>query len=1011
MRWQQRFLFLFICFTGIMIPRALLAREKPAEYFIEKFGKESGFNYRAVEAIEFDKAGVLWLCADGKLISMAGKQFIQHNFTSGPLSKSINQLSFFVKDKYGNLYCRNNNYTYKITGDQKVYFYMDSHFGNDLRDLISTEMYPNLFKRLGGYNYHWRLASNIARRGSNAVILKDTSLYIHEKSKVTWLCTYKKNLFSEIAFADKRYFFTNQGIDCIYNNGKIIEGNDLWLDGQQKLQFKPETVRIYNKEGRLFLSCDLGLFQVKEKSNKLHATLLIDSTYLKNLDLTDVLPLEGGEVFLLATSHGLYQCRKKKFTVFNKQEPTTTSSNSIYSFQNNLYINNGYCIDDKGNQLSFRKFAFNDYADDYEFFNNGTVALNSVAKFEVADSSLRGIYKSEDFAHTSCLLKHSDGTIYLFNIDGIWKVSEKGLFKNVNRFSTPHLFESVFTVIQVQDTFYIGTEKGLFKIAMGDNIKLANPLLKGLPVKHLQMGPKREGVYAFTDGGGVFLLKNQSVLSLFIDKNDYLRNAHYIIPDAYNRYWIPTNVGMFVFSAVDWIYSSSIKNYKPMYFYFEGPNLNNPTEYNGTNNHAWYTHPRDNFILLCSVNGLVQFHPKEIPTRIQPHDMVIHATSFMEDKYDGLQQPPVYFETMTLLVGVPYFGSNQNFMQEYQLDGTHDLWHNVSEKGEVVLSRNHTGLQKLKLRYRYGLGPNDYHYTEFYIYVIPFWYETYWFYGFLGLLFLSIFWLFLKYRQKKLIQKQKILESIIDNKTTEIRLHLNELQKSEEKLRNADLMKEKLIKVLAHDIRSPLISAYYVSNKMSSSESENGIGKENKLMIDQVSQTIRSVYEYASDFLVWYNLQQGNQKTTRVMLDVSECMNQVLDFYTAVIASTGNFLELDIEENVTLINDSKALSIIFRNLIDNANKYSSHSLIKVQLVAEEDFVMVSFENESKNLSPEIRQFMLHRLTESFDNNEANEGEWLGLRMVAFFGKVTHSKIDLEFPSDSKVKFIVKVPYN
>lgn len=1003
--------FIFYIILGISISNNfLLAIELPVEFKVEKFGKDHDFNFREVTSIAYDNAGVLWVVANGKVLSLVGNRFIQHPYTSDIYAKAVNRIELFVKDKQGNILFENENYVFKIKEDQKVYYYMDRSVEYPLNQMISHAKFANTIYRMGSHNYSWTLARLLSYQNKNGFYINNENLYFIKNGKTNLIKKYPKIYSCEVPFHDRQYFFTDKGIVCLWHNGKVKENVRILLNNDVPLLHDPGA-RVINQNNHLFLICKLGVFNLREKRGAFYASKLIDSSYTNNMVILDILESPNGNGFLLATSSGLYRLTKIPFSHLPSRNQKIGSINSIYPKGKELYLNNGSSIQITGENYNRQAgIDFVNYADDYEYLSKDKIAIKSFGLFHVSDQSLKNSQFTKNFISQSCLLKLKNNKTYLIHSEGVFEIFADGTLIRRRKFSNSKLFDWSFSAIEYKDSIYLATGSGVYKFTLDSKEENIEPVLNGVAVRFLQKGPRGEGLYAFTEGAGVYLFHNNKCTPMFIDEQDYLRNAHYIIADKFNRYWIPTNSGVFLFSSMDWIKSSIDDKHKPMFFYYPGAEPIEPTEFNGTSKHAWYKSPISGDIFLCAVDGLIVFNPSDFKSEFIPQKMVVHQSSFLGDKKDGLVNPPQLFETYTLLVSVPGFGNSQNLQMEYKLEGTHDQWHKIPDDGELVLNRVKTGTQTLILRYRYGLNELDYCYSYYNYLVIPFWYETKLFYVLLVILALTAVWYYTKFRQKSLVRKQAILEEVIQEKTKEIRSSLVKLEQSESKLKKTDEMKEKLIKVLAHDIRSPLISAYYVGNRMITLAEDNH-KNEQSLMLSQVTQTIRSVYEYASDFLVWYNLQQGNQRPNRLMLDVGECLQQVLTFYQFVIENSGNFLEVKIEENVTVMNDAKALSIIFRNLIDNANKYSQKSLIKITMESKEEAVWFSFENTSPGLNPSIQKFMLERLGQEFDNKEASEGEWLGLRMVAFFSKITRVTVDLEFPDEKTVKFWVRIPYN
>ena len=122
--------------------------------------------------------------------------------------------------------------------------------------------------------------------------------------------------------------------------------------------------------------------------------------------------------------------------------------------------------------------------------------------------------------------------------------------------------------------------------------------------------------------------------------------------------------------------------------------------------------------------------------------------------------------------------TGRNFLVNYQymLKGMNDTWSPITQKSEATYNNlsegNYTFLLKAQSPWGVWSEPIDFKFT-----ILPPWYRTWWAYTIYALLFLLLVWLLIRLQTRRLKQRQKELETEVDNATQEIREQMNEAEK------------------------------------------------------------------------------------------------------------------------------------------------------------------------------------------------------------------------------------------
>ena len=127
--------------------------------------------------------------------------------------------------------------------------------------------------------------------------------------------------------------------------------------------------------------------------------------------------------------------------------------------------------------------------------------------------------------------------------------------------------------------------------------------------------------------------------------------------------------------------------------------------------------------------------------------------------------------------------TGRNFLVNYQymLKGMNDTWSPITQKSEATYNNlsegNYTFLLKAQSPWGVWSEPIEFKFT-----ILPPWYRSWWSYTIYALLFVLLIWLLIRLQTRRLKQRQKELETKVDNATQEIREQKNEAEKQRDEL-------------------------------------------------------------------------------------------------------------------------------------------------------------------------------------------------------------------------------------
>jgi PAS domain S-box-containing protein len=164
-------------------------------------------------------------------------------------------------------------------------------------------------------------------------------------------------------------------------------------------------------------------------------------------------------------------------------------------------------------------------------------------------------------------------------------------------------------------------------------------------------------------------------------------------------------------------------------------------------------------------------------------------------------------------------------------------------------------------------------------------------------------------------------QQTIANKRVITFLNVDELKERNEELANLVQLKETLLTVIAHDVRSPLgcvkqiISSYHQNISLSEKEVEEIFFKMNN-QVDYIFNILNS--------LLMRN-DQGRFTEQKEPIHLEKFFAKYLTYYKERLRSQNIRLVLEFAEDAVLNYDPGILDIVCRNLLDNAIKFTSEN--------------------------------------------------------------------------------------
>ena len=241
-------------------------------------------------------------------------------------------------------------------------------------------------------------------------------------------------------------------------------------------------------------------------------------------------------------------------------------------------------------------------------------------------------------------------------------------------------------------------------------------------------------------------------------------------------------------------------------------------------------------------------------------------------------------------------------------------------------------------------------------------------------------------------------------------------QKNEQLMnRNAQLValneeKNNLVRILAHDIRSPLSQIIMVTDiidqKMGGSLSE----VEAK-MLSQVTANAERINQMVTKILDVDGLEGNRIKVLQERVDVREIMRDVAQRYRPVAAKKNIELAMDVPANHYMIRtDHLLLLLVLENLVSNAVKFSKpDSIVELKAECAYDSVVFKVSDDGPGFSDEDKKKLFNRFQKLSARPTGGESSiGLGLSIVKKYVQDLGGKVWVESGEGNGSTFFVKL---
>lgn len=231
------------------------------------------------------------------------------------------------------------------------------------------------------------------------------------------------------------------------------------------------------------------------------------------------------------------------------------------------------------------------------------------------------------------------------------------------------------------------------------------------------------------------------------------------------------------------------------------------------------------------------------------------------------------------------------------------------------------------------------------------------------------------------------------NLNKRLQLQQKDLDRKNEELEDLNSLKNKLFSVLAHDIRSPLASVEGFLSIIGDDTLDELTRKE---MIGKLKKQLNATDDLLSSIVTWAKTQLNGVKIVKVDLDLKE----LLDFEIEKAIPLAKDKDIEIRNlgdcNRILSTDSGVLSLIIRNLLNNAIKFTKKGgEIKISCTELNGLLKLSIADNGIGMSQNKLESLFTSTSKNTLGTNKEKGFGLGLMLCYDFAKKLNAELVVE----------------
>lgn len=229
-----------------------------------------------------------------------------------------------------------------------------------------------------------------------------------------------------------------------------------------------------------------------------------------------------------------------------------------------------------------------------------------------------------------------------------------------------------------------------------------------------------------------------------------------------------------------------------------------------------------------------------------------------------------------------------------------------------------------------------------------------------------------------------------------ILMQKNQIYEQNTQLQKLINTQNRLFRIIAHDLRSPLVSLFNISNLIEYHIEDKEYEALEKTAI-KMNQKITKILGLTDNLLIWAHSQSKSSEVSLMPISSMEIVKECLEIYRPIAADKNIKIDYSEPKDLMVWADSNMLRTVFRNLINNAIKFTHpNGNIKIWQESSNGFVRFTVKDSGVGIDKDKLETLFEISHEKISADTSGEkSSGLGLSICREFVQAMKGRIWVE----------------
>ena len=227
------------------------------------------------------------------------------------------------------------------------------------------------------------------------------------------------------------------------------------------------------------------------------------------------------------------------------------------------------------------------------------------------------------------------------------------------------------------------------------------------------------------------------------------------------------------------------------------------------------------------------------------------------------------------------------------------------------------------------------------------------------------------------------------------------------KLENMNREKEKIFSIIAHDMRAPLVNTAIIIDIFQ----ENTIDKQHMSdFIEQLKKQLEDQNNVLESILAWSSNKMKGLPNRKSLVTLDELISNILVDFKMNYVRKGITINYTIDKNIQLLGDVDHFKIVFRNLINNAIKFSfTDGQINISATEDSDYVYIHIQDYGLGIDKTKLKALFDQVQQRSLGTANEPGSGMGLMFCKELIELNNGIIQIESTPNKGSTFTIRFP--